>query len=917
MGLRKLFGSKPDPAAKIIAAITSWIDEVWPEGPKYGAEQEEELAESLRRLRLTMTSEQLRDGAAALVFDTESWVTRYNAHHPTKLVIVKVSIAAIVADPPVDLVERVRRRVEHLRANGDRTLSVPHHIPEYGHLALRVLDLPPGIEQLLYIIEQAAPDDHDAVALVTDLALNGYGGDRLNTRLISRYVLFLHRTGSLDYPLFKRIAVANPRTAKLLAPNKVQRLMQTDAWPRELSSRLFTELVSQAELSEVDAGLLATCEPHPGHLEDAIRFHAAHDLGSFDTDRAFMKSRAHAACRVLASSGPDDGNDLIERLAGYPATSLEAFLPIAPASARVLTEALGWTDGLALIEALHRYAEVEASASSDVGAIDVQALRLAIDEAGPQQSKRIFEIFKQAKFKKNLIKLIQAAMGEHGEWIRDALPKRNQLAVRAMAAAPIENGFDEVQARYRWLQTFRSEAAQFGSQRQGSERGAADAAFHNLASNAGYVDTTRLRLAVAAADASPIPVWEIDDYTVRIHLIGARAATVFQRGDKIVKTPPKAVKDSGHYDEIKLARKSIQDEARDFARMYEWAMTIGDRFSADELESLLKVPIGASVLEGLIVEDETGATARLVHSIFHDADGEPIEMRGAVAIAHPIHLAEARVLEAWQNRLVADRVVQPFKQAFRAYYRLTPVELEHGHESGRFANMVIDTGKAAALFGTREWVLPREEGGAVTRSFPTLGITAIWDLVDVGHHLTELVSAGTSGISFVSAAHHYGADKLPLAEVPATVFSEVMRDADLVVSVAPGDPEGVARYRGAMSHHADSSETIEARRQLVTALMRNLDIEGVEVDGNQARVKGRLASYRVHLGSGAIHIEPANHLCIVPSGWGTRKDIFLPFIDDGDRLISEVVSKILLLTMDHKIKDESILAQIRSATQPG
>jgi hypothetical protein len=82
-------------------------------------------------------------------------------------------------------------------------------------------------------------------------------------------------------------------------------------------------------------------------------------------------------------------------------------------------------------------------------------------------------------------------------------------------------------------------------------------------------------------------------------------------------------------------------------------------------------------------------------------------------------------------------------------------------------------------------------------------------------------------------------------------------------------------------------------------------------------VQGKLASYRVHLGSAAIHIAPGYYLCIVPDRWGkSHRSLFLPFADEGDAKVSEVISKILLLLDDDKIKDESILRQIKDATEP-
>jgi hypothetical protein len=103
--------------------------------------------------------------------------------------------------------------------------------------------------------------------------------------------------------------------------------------------------------------------------------------------------------------------------------------------------------------------------------------------------------------------------------------------------------------------------------------------------------------------------------------------------------------------------------------------------------------------------------------------------------------------------------------------------------------------------------------------------------------------------------------------------------------------------------------------ELVRALIQDLSLTGISLEEHFAYVQGKLAKYRVHMGSAVIHIEPGSYLCIVPEGWGKEhKDVFLPFSDAGDRKTSEVISKIFLLMNDDKIKDESILRQIRSRT---
>ena len=79
-------------------------------------------------------------------------------------------------------------------------------------------------------------------------------------------------------------------------------------------------------------------------------------------------------------------------------------------------------------------------------------------------------------------------------------------------------------------------------------------------------------------------------------------------------------------------------------------------------------------------------------------------------------------------------------------------------------------------------------------------------------------------------------------------------------------------------------------------------------------VRGDIRTYKIHLGSGNILMEPNDqYLCIVPargaaptSGDGTR---FVPF--EGDGTLAIILSKALLLADDTAIDDPTIMRQIK------
>ena len=81
--------------------------------------------------------------------------------------------------------------------------------------------------------------------------------------------------------------------------------------------------------------------------------------------------------------------------------------------------------------------------------------------------------------------------------------------------------------------------------------------------------------------------------------------------------------------------------------------------------------------------------------------------------------------------------------------------------------------------------------------------------------------------------------------------------------------------------------------------------------GSSCACEGSLRTYKIHLGSANILMEPNDeYLCIVP-GRGPQglATVFLPF--EGDQVLSLILSEAFLLAADEKITDRTILSQMR------
>jgi hypothetical protein len=118
-------------------------------------------------------------------------------------------------------------------------------------------------------------------------------------------------------------------------------------------------------------------------------------------------------------------------------------------------------------------------------------------------------------------------------------------------------------------------------------------------------------------------------------------------------------------------------------------------------------------------------------------------------------------------------------------------------------------------------------------------------------------------------------------------------------------------YRASSTKHREPTEMAQNRKSVLERLLPQLPIKDrCKLDGRFLVVRGDRTTYRIHLGSGNVLMEPGSrYLCIV-QGAATKASpasLALPF--EGDHTLTLILSKAFLLADDRKIKDQSILRQ--------
>jgi len=353
------------------------------------------------------------------------------------------------------------------------------------------------------------------------------------------------------------------------------------------------------------------------------------------------------------------------------------------------------------------------------------------------------------------------------------------------------------------------------------------------------------------------------------------------------------------------------------------------------------------------VDGPKGRTAALwADGTMRDADGRPVDLTGTdVRLWHPVDEAPEAIL-AWRERIATLQAVQPFAQAWREVYRVTDAELATATYSNRWAGHILKQHQFMSLARLNGWTVTHRTCFDARNDEPAHrvilahGIVADYWVDGAGDpDEPEVLESGvyiyltTDRLTFSRIApgaavkdSAYGprrAAALPIAEVPPVVFSEVLRHCDLFTAVASiaGDPAWYDRgrdaahpggwHRDAMAYWertstADLSEAARTRRAMLEAVVPKLAIAGrCSFDDRALIVRGNLHSYRIHIGSAAVTVMPLmQHLCIVPASAERWEDgrIYLPFA--GDRTLSVILSKAVLLAADDKITDPVILRQL-------
>ena len=476
--------------------------------------------------------------------------------------------------------------------------------------------------------------------------------------------------------------------------------------------------------------------------------------------------------------------------------------------------------------------------------------------------------------------------------------KRNKDAVCSLGLLP-DKSDKALQRRYQLIQAFLKESKQYGAQRQASEKRVCEIALLNLSRGAGYADpmqlTWRMESQQVTDNAAYLQGINVEGYTLRLQLAeDGTNKLIIQQGEKVLKTVPTKIKKHPDY-------LSIADMGREWTKqrkrariMLEDMMIRQTPLRPQDVDVIAQNPIVSPMFRLLLFRQGT-TTGFLTDKGLETLEGvRKVKAKEPLTIAHAQQLYADGTWSAWQHAVFNKKIVQPFKQIFREIYIPTPAEAEQS-ESLRYSGYQIQVKQAAAALRSRGWSADYE--GGLRKVFYRQGISV--ELYAKANWFTP-ADVEAPAIEYVTFSSTRSYKQLKIADIDPILYSEVMRDVDMTVSIA---------FVGGVDPETGNS-TKELRAAIIKCTAELMKFNNVTVSDNFIHVKGTLADYTIHLGSGNVRQVGGVEIPIIPVHGQHRGKLYLPFMDEDPKTV-EIVSKMVLLAEDNKLKDPTILKWIK------
>ena len=274
--------------------------------------------------------------------------------------------------------------------------------------------------------------------------------------------------------------------------------------------------------------------------------------------------------------------------------------------------------------------------------------------------------------------------------------------------------------------------------------------------------------------------------------------------------------------------------------------------------------------------EQSGLCSDDSEETIRDAWGEAFDISRAVKVRlwHPL-ASETPDLRQWRQRIFDLGVRQPFRQAYREFYEVIDDERETKMYSNRFAGVLMRQHQFSSLCRARGWSYRLMGAGFDSFNVPTKLLPA-WNMqaefyVDLppdrkpalAHSaLGEMSTAGINMFLSSDQVRFYRERReIAITDVPAIVYSEVMRDIDLFTSVSAVGADELwsdqgDRGTGMLGTRMDREEISALMALRIEMITRVLPLTPIaaqcKVEKGWLEVRGQLGTYRIQITWGEV-----------------------------------------------------------------
>lgn len=362
---------------------------------------------------------------------------------------------------------------------------------------------------------------------------------------------------------------------------------------------------------------------------------------------------------------------------------------------------------------------------------------------------------------------------------------RNKDLLMAYGLIPLSTP-DETLRRYKFIQEFLKQSKPFGAQRRNSEKLVSEIAVDNLSRSAKFADSFIFKLHMESQlfDYSIFKPHKIningDSITLTLNINEqGKASLTCQKNDTLLKSLPAYVKKTDIYLSLKATQKEITDQYKQVRTIFEHGMISAKTFIFKEIATLENNPLIAKMLTNLVFITQTD-TGYLRNNTLVDPLNKTTLLKPdtTLTIAHPLTLAKLNILSTYQKDIADRKQTQSIEQLSRKIYLKNAEELSQ-KKITRYKGVEIQPYKSYAILKQNGWKYSYEDG--ICKTYHQYNITIIIDCEAVFFDILDSEPIQLDTIDFYKTSTFA---KLPIKEVPDIIFSEVIRDIELIVNIS-------------------------------------------------------------------------------------------------------------------------------------